>query len=123
MHPHVVIKNDLNEFHALYDGVDPEKKLEGLREIQTRHYEFKSHLPLAIRRANFEKHKRHKRYFRMPCYLCGSRCEHRHHIISLKQGGQSSKKNLIPLCRPCHIKIHPWLAEKKVGSIGGFKSV
>lgn len=41
------------------------------------------------------------------CFMCNSdkNLEH-HHIIPVVEGGDNSKKNLISLCRDCHVKIH-----------------
>lgn len=43
------------------------------------------------------------------CFACGVPATVRHHIIWIKNGGRNSRKNIIPLCRPCHAEIHPWL--------------
>jgi len=36
-----------------------------------------------------------------------------HHKIPRKDGGKSDIDNLITLCKDCHAKKHPWLADKK----------
>lgn len=41
------------------------------------------------------------------CYLCGADSEiDIHHIIPRTMGGKDEAKNLIPLCKYCHIKAH-----------------
>jgi len=44
------------------------------------------------------------------CWVCGAQATVRHHVILLKNGGPpTAKKNIVPLCDPCHVCIHPWL--------------
>ena len=43
------------------------------------------------------------------CYCCGALACHRHHKISLMNGGENTADNIVPLCESCHKIIHPWL--------------
>jgi hypothetical protein len=47
-----------------------------------------------------------------PCYLCEGKAKLRHHIVPLVKGGQTRRNNLVPLCNPCHCKVHPHMREK-----------
>jgi 5-methylcytosine-specific restriction endonuclease McrA len=48
-------------------------------------------------------------YVGSKCFVCGDKSENRHHIIALSNGGTNLKNNIVPLCRACHSRIHPWL--------------
>ncbi len=44
------------------------------------------------------------------CSVCrGSRSYCQHHIILLRNGGDDSKLNRLPICSGCHKEIHDWL--------------
>lgn len=43
---------------------------------------------------------------RYPCFSCGETPHHRHHIIQLQHGGGNHARNIVPLCRTCHRKVH-----------------
>ena len=45
------------------------------------------------------------------CKLClsGDTELHVHHLIPVKQGGETVPANLLTLCRLCHGTIHPWI--------------
>lgn len=40
------------------------------------------------------------------CYLCGKEPEHWHHIVQMCMGGADHRLNLVPLCKPCHRRVH-----------------
>lgn len=44
------------------------------------------------------------------CYAClkNQACL-RHHVITLANGGRNKRNNIVPLCKPCHEKVHPHL--------------
>jgi 5-methylcytosine-specific restriction endonuclease McrA len=44
------------------------------------------------------------------CKACLGRAQVRHHIVQLQHGGTNDVRNIVPLCRDCHKKIHPWLS-------------
>ena len=44
-----------------------------------------------------------------PCFVCGNRFNHRHHIIQIQHGGRNRKRNLVLLCRECHSLVHKGL--------------
>ena len=37
------------------------------------------------------------------CIVCDRYCTHEHHLVDSKNGG---RKNIIPVCKRCHKKIH-----------------
>ena len=47
------------------------------------------------------------------CYCCQFYAQVRHHVIPLSRGGRNKYNNIVPLCKSCHAKIHPWLATAK----------
>ena len=102
-------KQDLLAFHAYFKSrpfFTTEEKMEKLRNMASKIY-FKRKNSLRRFRKHFDEN--YQNMFKLPCFVCGSRCEHRHHIIPLINGGINSSKNRIPLCRNCHIKVHPWM--------------
>ncbi len=65
--------------------------------------------PKAIQRVKTRKH--FENYVRdeqddRPCFACGKRFDHRHHIIQIQHGGRNRKRNLVLLCRGCHSEVH-----------------
>ena len=101
----------LKEFHREHDRLkDPALKLAGLQKMAQvvlfkRTVSLHDALPIYRKRFN-------KRYLNMwgdPCYVCQVPAYHRHHIITLKNGGRNTKRNRIPLCKKCHVKVHPWM--------------
>jgi len=103
------MKVDLIEFHRKFDSAIPSEKIRALVDMQSRQYRFKNRIPLKVRRKSFENNPRNRRFLNRTCFVCGWCAEVRHHIISLKQGGTSGKKNIVALCRYDHALIHPWL--------------
>lgn len=46
------------------------------------------------------------------CVVCGKNKAYcQHHIVPLIKGGNNSDNNLIAICRSCHTKIHPFMAQ------------
>ncbi len=41
------------------------------------------------------------------CYVCEEPAAIRHHVVPLSKGGRNKKNNIVPLCHPCHCKVHP----------------
>lgn len=68
-------------------------------------------IPYADRRAIFDRSKIKVRWV---CGVCGSVPSHRHHIVTLRNGGPNFPKNLIALCEWCHAQVHPWMPEPPV---------
>lgn len=46
------------------------------------------------------------------CFACSARGNHLHHIITLGYGGDNREENLVMLDKKCHIRIHPFMANK-----------
>ena len=48
----------------------------------------------------------------LKCFVCsiGGRLYH-HHILEVHHGGSNNGFNLVPLCFPCHKRLHPWIEE------------
>ena len=40
------------------------------------------------------------------CYVCDLNAIHWHHIVHLSKGGANNLRNLVPLCKSCHKKVH-----------------
>lgn len=52
----------------------------------------------------------------LKCWCCKkNKATLRHHIIQLKNGGKNRGNNIVFLCEPCHVKIHPHLDVKPSG--------
>jgi 5-methylcytosine-specific restriction endonuclease McrA len=41
------------------------------------------------------------------CYVCDGVATIRHHVLPLGKGGRNKLNNIVPLCHPCHCKVHP----------------
>lgn len=41
-----------------------------------------------------------------PCWVCGKRFNHRHHIVQIQHGGANRSSNIVLLCAPCHREVH-----------------
>ena len=48
------------------------------------------------------------------CFVCGETAAHKHHIVQVQNGGTNMRGNFVPLCRPCHCAVHPWMVSKGV---------
>lgn len=94
----------LNDLHQQDDII---KLLKEYSEIKI--YVKNSFKPPKVIRASFHREKRHKRLFGQPCIVCKSKASQRHHIIQVQHGGRNDKRNVVPICKDCHCKIHPWL--------------
>ena len=69
---------------------------------------FKAIVTTSHRRQHFQRRKL-RGHFKMRgcCWVCVSKSpEHRHHIIPLNRGGSSIRKNVVVLCRACHLAVH-----------------
>lgn len=73
------------------------------------------HRTKSLRRLRKHFNKNYKSMFTLDCFVCSRKSQHRHHLIQLQYGGINSKLNRIPLCRNCHVKIHPWMIKKEDG--------
>jgi 5-methylcytosine-specific restriction endonuclease McrA len=40
------------------------------------------------------------------CWVCRGDAVDRHHVIPIKNGGRNTVKNIVPLCKPCHVAVH-----------------
>ena len=48
------------------------------------------------------------------CEVCNSRPAYcMHHIFPLCQGGSNNTNNLIAICEECHLKVHPFMKDKR----------
>lgn len=94
-------------------GFSESAKLKSLIRMADVVIPFKSQQSLSVRRKNFQKVKERRCSIHDGgiCFVCGKPATERHHIIQLQNGGINSKKNVIPICRPCHCKIHPWMEQ------------
>lgn len=124
-HPHLKIKRLLEGFWLKY-GISGHKSkstlpgkrysaLKDLKKLAETKIHYKHKMPLAHYRQAFNevKFKRHNLYTHYACFVCDYPGDVRHHIISLKNGGINSKRNLVTLCSKCHAEVHPWLREEE----------
>jgi len=113
MHSFKLMKEDLKTFWAR-TGLKLQEttpwlsgvRLDELRRLAEYVYPFKHREPIKDRRFKFEIARRQKRYFKHPCFVCGGKTGHRHHIIQLQHGGGNSKRNVVALCLGCHGDVH-----------------
>jgi hypothetical protein len=98
----------LDKFWNKFKHLQPEAKLALLREMATIRLENPKSYQ-GRKNAFHHKNRKFARLFAKPCQCCGSKSEHRHHIITLRNGGPNKIKNLIPLCEWCHCYIHPFM--------------
>jgi 5-methylcytosine-specific restriction endonuclease McrA len=40
------------------------------------------------------------------CYACRDQAQQWHHIVHIRNGGDDSKRNLVPVCNACHKRAH-----------------
>ena len=71
----------------------------------------RSNMSPSIVRHQYDTHKKKLKGYNNfeVCFACGDQAKARHHIIWIKNGGRNTRKNICPLCYPCHAEIHPWL--------------
>ena len=107
------ISNDLRIFWATLGGTrfmpasTCAKRLSLLKTYSQKSYYFKHRMDV---RGAFDKVKRRRCHLeKRKCFVCRESGEVRHHIIPINGGGTNAKRNVVPLCRPCHAEIHPWL--------------
>ena len=50
------------------------------------------------------------------CYLCDQPASIRHHVVPLSHGGTNKQSNIVPLCNPCHVQLHPHMQRKTVSA-------
>lgn len=43
------------------------------------------------------------------CFVCWRTPSDWHHVVALKDGGLNWPENVVPICRACHKRVHPWL--------------
>ena len=110
------MKIDLKSFHSklrLCKNRVERRKL--FMRYANKKYRFKTRMPIEERRKKFLKIKKFAGFplkrmakFRH-CGICYDPSNVRHHIISLQNGGDNQKRNIIGLCEECHNEVHPWL--------------
>jgi 5-methylcytosine-specific restriction endonuclease McrA len=89
-----------------HNTVKQKKRLEFLRINLTAGR--RGDIDIADRRARFAIYKQ----VHLPtivtqsCYLCSKVPQQWHHIVPLSKGGDDFWTNLVPLCVPCHKKVH-----------------
>ena len=47
------------------------------------------------------------------CCICGNLASCMHHVKPLINGGNNNFSNLVPVCKKCHEKIHPFMKKKR----------
>lgn len=109
-------RRELEFFWDKFDGEDEDGKIYLLRVLSSYVFKKRSFQSIANRRKRFLKIRSRKILLKYDCSVCGSSPVIRHHIISIKNGGDNSFINLIPICEGCHEKIHPWLGLEKLAN-------
>jgi 5-methylcytosine-specific restriction endonuclease McrA len=118
MHPIRIHKYWLDQFWSYFGGEKNDglnytygKKLHYVQAISNVKIGYKKGKTRQQKRTSFDKTKymKHSLAKEPLCFICTDKANVRHHLISLRNGGQNTGRNLISLCNPCHAKIHPWL--------------
>lgn len=106
-------KQDLRSFWNQFGGKKEngigyfqEDKLNSLKRMVDKVYFYRTKSLVRYRK---KFNERYKNIWKLPCFVCSAKANHRHHIILLSHGGLNSKLNRIPLCSYCHSLIHPWM--------------
>lgn len=98
----------LDMFWAAVDGATKAKRLDLLRAMgaikpergwekpEKRRREMRKHFTFAL--IDFPAEA--------PCFVCGGPWHHRHHVLNIQHGGGNSRRNIVPLCKPCHHAVH-----------------
>lgn len=108
------IAKKLNAFWNSVNGMPFSIKLDKLKTANHTVIFQRDKLKLAKIRNEFERKDKHKKLWGTPCFSCGGKANHRHHIIALAKGGDNRRTNIVPICGSCHAKIHPWLKSSTV---------
>lgn len=96
----------LNEFWSVHRIAGKKGRLRWLRRL--------AKLKFRTGR-NYKDLREHKYPYQGKCWVCDkSEAFFHHHIITLKNGGLNSRRNLIPCCNSCHSEIHPWIKTSSV---------
>jgi hypothetical protein len=119
-----MLNNDKNEKHKMRNHLEEFWKIAKPKEallILLSHYS-KAVIRVVPPEELSQKRKKFSeaRHMIMPninsylCFCCDKVAVHRHHIISLKNGGNLGGKNLVPLCIDCHKVIHPHMKMEEI---------
>lgn len=59
-------------------------------------------------RVQYQRRKRRGLMLRVigECWVCLGDAVDRHHVIPIKNGGRNIKRNIVPLCKACHVAVH-----------------
>jgi len=91
--------------------VPKEKRLEFLIAESERSNPLPAPAGLRTMRSSFNRMRGYRFVIKkMICYCCDAPAQLRHHVTPLNKGGRNKDNNIVPLCNPCHAKVHPWLA-------------
>lgn len=108
--PTIKFRKELDNLKQL--GADEQKIISKLIEYSN-HILFKPKKDTLIKARktwNCVRINRRKLISEEKCFVCDQKAREWHHIIQLQNGGLPAKKaGIIPICRPCHIQIHPWM--------------
>lgn len=113
-HPLSQMSTDLKSFWGQFQSgrinANPGKaggRLQALRFMAMKQYKHKKIQSIYARRKKFNLNYEFLKYFRNPCFSCGGKTLHRHHIVPLMNGGMNTHENIIGLCEWCHKEVHP----------------
>ena len=102
----------LSSFWRKAAELSQHKKLAMLKELANLNLGSRTVADLAEKRRQFNDKKWLVDLRGAKCLVCGEPGQHRHHVISLANGGHNGQDNIVVLCEWCHQDIHPFMAKK-----------
>ena len=92
-----------NNFITEIENLDADEKISKLKEKQ-------GNGKMIINYFYYQRRKeKNKIIDNTSCFVCGKPAYCMHHIVPLCRGGNNLYSNLIPVCKDCHKKIHPFI--------------
>lgn len=92
-----------NNFICEIEELDYDDKISKLREKQGKGKIIINYF------YNQRRNEKNKILNHTSCFVCGKPAYCMHHIVPLCRGGNNLYSNLIPVCKDCHKKIHPFI--------------
>ncbi len=104
---HIYLAHALRGGKCLGPCTSDDKKLELLAHMAAAVFSKPLFQQRRGKRSGFNKHKSLGMIKHSPeCFVCLEASVHRHHIIQIQHGGVNTWRNQVPLCEPCHRKVH-----------------
>ena len=87
------------------NGMSASEKLNYLSELSQKNISYEI---LSSKKYQKMREKKNKLTSKK-CFVCGEKAYCMHHIVPLICGGTNRKRNLMPICKDCHKKIHSFM--------------